>query len=134
MDEMLWCYHSNETLLADFWHGAFYFLRFYQRELLVSSHSGLCKEQVKVMVVMMLSNFTVMDQCYHSFSSHTTICNSMEYWMNEWIKSIFHSLENQCVNNGKFDLPWLFLLISWPFLLCHYCRVSCSVDQSNLES
>ena len=76
---MLWYYHSNETLLADFWHVAFYFLSFYQRELLVSALSGLCKEQVRVVVVIMLSNFTVMDQCYHSFSSHTTICNSMEY-------------------------------------------------------
>ena len=41
VDEILGYYHSNETLLADFLHGAFYFFIFYQKELFVTFPSGL---------------------------------------------------------------------------------------------
>ena len=32
VDEILWCYHSNKTSLADLFYSAFYFLAFYKKK------------------------------------------------------------------------------------------------------
>ena len=35
MDEMLWCYHSNETSLAKLLRSTFYYFRILQKEILI---------------------------------------------------------------------------------------------------